>query len=87
MGITRIGPEVQSAVASCTRVVSYQEPPPSLELKRYFKDDSQIPSPEEVGRLAKDAYLDDSGEGRAGRRQLGRPRSQLVRFEANSGTT
>ena len=64
MGITRIGPEVQSAVASCTRVVSYQEPPPSLELKRYFKDDLQIPSPEEVGRLAKDAYLDDSEEGR-----------------------
>jgi len=56
--------EVEAAVAAGTRVVTYQEPTPSLELKRYFKDDSQIPSPEEIARLAKDVYFDDSEGGR-----------------------
>ena len=46
-----------------SRVVTVQEPPPSLELKRYFKDDSQIPSPGEVARLAEDVYLDGSEAG------------------------
>ena len=50
-------------MAAGSRVVTYQELPLSLELKRYFKDDSPFPSPEEIARLAKDVYYDDSEAG------------------------
>mmetsp|Transcript_36444 Transcript_36444/g.81782 ORF Transcript_36444/g.81782 Transcript_36444/m.81782 type:complete len:254 (+) Transcript_36444:973-1734(+) len=53
---------VQQAVAAGTRDVRYQEPPPSIELKRYYNGDTQIPSPSEVKRLATDVYHDGSEE-------------------------
>jgi hypothetical protein len=48
------------AVAAGTRVVTYQEPPPSIELKRYFKEESQLPSSDDVARLARGVYQDDT---------------------------
>lgn len=56
--------DVQEAVASGQRAVTYQEPPPSIELKRYFNEDSTIPSIEEIFRLAKDVLNDDTEKGR-----------------------
>lgn len=56
---------VQEAVAAGARNVRHQEPPPSIELKRYYNEDSQIPSPSEVQRLATDVYHDGSEEGYA----------------------
>jgi hypothetical protein len=43
--------------------VTYQELPPSIELKRYFKEESQLPSSDEVARLARDVYQDDTEKG------------------------
>ena len=56
--------EVREAVAAGKRAVTYQAPPPSLELKRYFKEESQIPSNDEVERLARDVYEDATEKGR-----------------------
>ena len=55
--------EVRVAVAAGTRVVTYREPPPSIDLKRYFKEESQLPSSDEVARLASDVYQDDTEKG------------------------
>jgi hypothetical protein len=56
--------EVRVAVAAGTRVVTYQEPPQSIELKRYFKEKSQLPSSDEVARLARGVYQDVTEKGR-----------------------
>jgi hypothetical protein len=52
--------EVRVAVAAGARVVTYQEPPPPIEFKRYFKTESQLQSSDEVVRLARDVYQDDT---------------------------
>jgi hypothetical protein len=43
--------------------VTYQEPPPSIELKRYLKETPQLPSSDEVARLARGVYQDDTEKG------------------------
>jgi hypothetical protein len=55
--------EARAAVAAGTRVVTYYEPPPSIELKRYFKEESELPFSGEVARLARDVNQDDTEKG------------------------
>ena len=56
-------PAVKIARANGERSGEFTLPPPSIELKRYFKEGSTIPSPEKKLRLASTLLSDSSDKG------------------------
>ena len=55
--------EVRAEVLAGRRESTFQEEPPSLEMKRFYKEESTIPSDSELERLATKVYGDGSKQG------------------------